>query len=102
MTDDPRAAEQLANLIGADAIDWLAYGGDIWVLVRDAEDEIERRGLQARYVDALADVVTTTESIVNDLIALHGTSDALIIWRILRATPEQRVRAALRAVEGER
>ena len=69
--------------------------GDAWLV----EDEIERRHFQQQYVDTLADMVTTTDSIVEDIIALHGLSDALIIWRILRATPEQRCRAALAAVK---
>jgi hypothetical protein len=48
--------------------------------VRQVEDEIERRGLGSQYAGALAGVVT------GDL------------WAIIRATPEQRCRAALIAV----
>jgi hypothetical protein len=76
------------------------YSADI-AAAQKIEVEIERRGLQVRYVDALVARVTTTESIVEDIIALHGTSDALIMWRILRATPEQRCKAALRAATRE-
>lgn len=49
------------------------------------EDEIERRGLEYSYSNALVDIVQ-----------YNGTGP--IVWAALRATPEQRTRAFLKAV----
>jgi hypothetical protein len=51
------------------------------------EDEIERRGLQKRYMDALA---STTNAMPFD--------NVLYPWSLIRATPEQRARAFLEAI----
>lgn len=51
------------------------------------EDEIERRGLQKRYMDALA---STTNAMPFD--------NVLYPWSRIRATPEQRARAFLEAI----
>lgn len=67
--------------------------------IRIVEDEIERRGLQERYALALADVVTTGSSIVDDMTLLHEEGEIMLLWQLLRATPEQRCRAALRAIK---
>ena len=54
---------------------------------RQLEDEIERRGLQKRYMDALA---STTNAMPFD--------NVLYPWSLIRATPEQRARAFLEAI----
>ena len=54
---------------------------------RMLEDEIERRGLQKRYMDALA---STTNAMPFD--------NVLYPWSLIRATPEQRARAFLEAI----
>lgn len=62
-----------------------AYSTDI-AAARLVEDEIERRGLSSEYTGALA-------------VRIRGD-----LWDLLRATPEQRCRAALvvvRTVRGE-
>ena len=56
---------------------------------RDVEEQIERRRLQYPYLVALASVVPDGRS---------GSQDWRDTWAALRATPEQRCRAALRAV----
>lgn len=50
------------------------------------EDEIERRGLQDDYMRELLSIV------------IPGGGSVLAFWKILRATPEQRARAFLKAV----
>lgn len=56
------------------------------------EDEVERRGLQHAYINALIIVVEPDVSI-DDL------SDALMpVWRLLRAAPGRRAQAFLRAL----
>lgn len=57
------------------------------------EDEIERRGLQDAYIDALIDA-TNTPSLSLDI---WPSTDAL--WRFMHATPEQRARAFLAAIK---
>ena len=52
------------------------------------EDEIERRGLESAYVMALRRIVTPV-----------WPEDAAR-WALIRATPEERCRAALAAVGG--
>ena len=54
------------------------------------EAEIERRGLQRPYLQALSEEVRCVSS-----------DPYVSLWAMLRATPEQRCRAALRAVRGE-
>lgn len=82
---------QLAHLLHADSFDRLAWADDEHVFVRDVEDEIERRGLEAQYVLALGDCIT-------DILDFAGPSspqeDLSMIWRFLRATPEQKLQAA--------
>lgn len=51
---------------------------------RLVEDEIERRGLQQRYVD--------------ELLTFEREADFSAEWFLIRATPEQRCLAALRAL----
>jgi hypothetical protein len=58
--------------------------------VRLMEDEIERRGLQELYSE-----------ILHYMCASFSDSFQMARWKVLRATPEQRCRAALRAVKGE-
>lgn len=58
--------------------------------VRQLEDEIERRGLQEAYIQALDSFVTYERS--------EGWQ--WFRWGILRATPEQRARAFLKAIGG--
>lgn len=63
---------------------------------RDVEDEIERRGLKQEYLRALIDDVAPImfqdayENFRDD--AYDG------LWAFTRATPEQRCKAALRAI----
>lgn len=52
------------------------------------EDEIERRGLQRRYMDALADTVDAMPF-----------DDVIYPWSLFHATPKQRARAFLKAIE---
>lgn len=54
------------------------------------EDEIERRGLTEQYVDAMLDLLHIN---AEDRIPAHYQ-----LWALIRATPEQRCRAALVAV----
>ena len=49
------------------------------------EDEIERRGLSADYVSAIIDIV-------------RPESGGKLVWAVIRATPEQRARAFLEAM----
>lgn len=56
-----------------------------------AEDEIARRGLQERYIEALDRLVTYERE----------SGWIWFRWGILRATPEQRCEAAWRAMGGE-
>lgn len=49
------------------------------------EDEIERRGLSADYVSAIIDIV-------------RPESGEKLVWAVIRATPEQRARAFLEAM----
>jgi hypothetical protein len=54
---------------------------------RELEDEIERRGLEDRYVQVLGAVVNANPYTDNES------------WALIRATPEQRARAFLEAVK---
>jgi hypothetical protein len=56
------------------------------------EDEIERRGKVSDYAGALAEMVGVGDDFWYD--ATGGD-----VWQIIRATPEQRARAFLEAVE---
>lgn len=58
------------------------------------EDEIERRGLWKQYVLALLYIVCEARQID----ALHEDEE-LYQWLLIRATPEQRERAFLKAIE---
>lgn len=62
-------------------------------LVRAVEDEIERRELQNLYAYALADVLN-----IGDGWRYEGPGGSEL-WALIRATPEQRCRAALKALE---
>ncbi len=65
-------------------------------IARGLEDEIDRRGLWRAYTLALvAPLLTEDGNIPNEtpMIALHTG------WLLIRATPEQRARAFLKAVE---
>jgi hypothetical protein len=53
------------------------------------EDEIVRRGLQERYIEALYPIIGAWQ---------YGMSTSEQ-WRILRATPEQRARAFMAVIE---
>lgn len=77
----------------------ILHYSDDYAASRLLEDEIERRGLQEQYILALGDVVTTTDSIVKDMLRLASESEILLYWRILRATPEQRAWAFLEAIK---
>lgn len=57
---------------------------------RAMEDEIERRGLQWKYLDQLNLIV----------LGNYSFSSSADRWAIIRATGEQRCRAALAAVRG--
>lgn len=59
---------------------------------RELEDEIERRGhvAQGRYAMFLVNIAVSRHEL--DLFQLH--------WLVIRATPEQRARAFLAAIEG--
>lgn len=75
----------------------LNFFGDIPLLSADpaaarlVEDEIERRGLWRAYTEALLLAVIDLPPGVDTI--FEG-------WALIRATPEQRCRAALAAVEG--
>ena len=74
-----------------------AYTTDI-VAARLVEDEIERRGLVDAYIDALAVLIDPNGndiSIFDTIIEMNGRR---ALWALLRATPEQRCWAALRAM----
>ena len=58
--------------------------------VRLVDDEIERRGLQEPYIQALDKLVTYE----------HESGWVWFRWGILRATPEQRCQAAVIAIRG--
>lgn len=58
------------------------------------EDEIERRSRQMHYLGHLGDVVGVHRSSWDNRDALIA-----VCWLLLRATPEQRCQAALRALE---
>jgi hypothetical protein len=64
------------------------FSSDI-AMTRLLEDVIEQRGMHDAYVRALLDIVIP-----------EGTS-VLSFWRLIRATPEQRARAFLRALAEE-
>jgi hypothetical protein len=96
MSDDLRALDAaLARAMGWAGYPQVSSGGvpaysTNPTAIRLAEDEIERRGLQDEYMTALFEIVfnASFEQYVNT----HE------IWRIIRATPEQRARAALAAL----
>jgi hypothetical protein len=52
------------------------------------EDEIERRRLQEKYIDALLQTIDA-----------NPTDEDWRLWQVCRATPEQRARAFLEAVK---
>lgn len=54
------------------------------------EDEIEKRGLETKYISCLQEIVWNGEYSEHDY-------PLELKWRLLRATPEQRCLAALRA-----
>lgn len=57
---------------------------------RLVEDEIARRGLWEEYANALLDILDISDTDLYD-------NSARASWQVLRATPEQRYRAALAA-----
>jgi hypothetical protein len=61
--------------------------------VREVEAEIERRGLELPYVDILVKIVLPTAENYRDLMRMG-------VFALITATPEQRCRAAYRAVMG--
>lgn len=69
----------------------LHYSGDA-AAARLIEDEIERRGIGEAYIWYLAEVIGHPR---------HVAWSSLDMFALLRATPEQRCRAALRAVGGD-
>lgn len=66
--------------------------------IRALEDEIDRRGMQVRYIEALAELTPHYRAYP------EGYSGAmyppLSVFVLMRATPEQRARAFLQAVKG--
>lgn len=62
------------------------------------EDEIERRGLRRAYLLALDEILFSAYCRQDDYEYLELTLDEA--WRFLRATPEERCRAALVAIGG--
>ncbi len=54
------------------------------------EDEIERRGLQSTYIEALFTVLGCP--------GLGWEDDTAFLWSLIRATPEQKARAFLNTV----
>lgn len=57
-------------------------------------DEIERRRLQATYEIAL-------DAVLNIAIEIDQPYSAKQLWAIIRATPEQRAQAFLKAIDSE-
>jgi hypothetical protein len=70
------------------------------------EDEIERRGLQARYATFLLEEVDPDGAqIYHSAIEVERYTSPhddgwKLVWALIRATPEQRARAFLAATEG--
>lgn len=60
------------------------------------EDEIERRGLEREYTQALLTILADGSEAAAD--STHITQ--MEAWELLRATPEQRAQAFLKAIEG--
>jgi hypothetical protein len=63
---------------------------------RLVEDEIERRGLTMDYADAL--VTAVAPLLFQNEYVNFGPPAYAALWALIRATPEQRCRAALAAV----
>lgn len=95
-----------AHLLGAnwerlrvgDAINWYLVRlcpafSESHEAARILEDEIERRAAQVAYLDALVEIV---------LPYVHYELKTADIWRVLRATPEEKCRAFLKTVEETR
>jgi hypothetical protein len=79
-----------------------AYSTDIAAAMA-MEAEIERRGLQTVYLDALLKELGLQEHVFvfNSAIEINWWNDIDgygVLWRVLRATPEQRCIAVLAAV----
>ncbi len=67
------------------------YDSPFWA--REVEDEIERRGKSAKYVRLLMEELGLDH-------LFGGTIDGLHLFKLITATPEQRCRAAYKAVMG--
>lgn len=64
------------------------------------EDEIERRGLQGPYMEALMQTIGIERiALICELECIQYEHVAPELWKLLRATPEQRDRAFLVATE---
>lgn len=64
-------------------------GYDGWADASLLEDEIERLGIQERYIDALINLVASP----------HQHLSTTDLWRLIHATPEQRAWAFLEAIK---
>jgi hypothetical protein len=71
------------RLIGGETPDY----ADDYSAARQVEDEIERRKLETEYLQALRDIACKYK-----VVSEEGTW-----WALIRATPEHRCRAALKA-----
>jgi hypothetical protein len=65
------------------------------------EDEIERRGLQKYYVFVLGKIVSFSWLDLIGTGCRHRRAIDDVLWKIVRATPEQRCRAALQVLQDE-
>lgn len=73
-------------------------------LFREVENEIERRGLTEQYVEALSEIVAPDcigiYSSAIEIDTHHGMDGHKFVWLLVHASPEQKARAALKAVSG--
>lgn len=97
--DELRAGRELARKI----IEEPADESTDYLCARRLEDEIERWGLGTAYVSALLlqiDPDSATWDITDGADEGGGWMDRDGLFRLIRATPEQRARAFLEAMKG--
>ena len=76
-------------------------GGDHIFIAIALEDEIEQRGREVAYISALLieiDADSATWDIYEDSDEGGGWIDRAFLFKLIRATPEQRARAFLKAM----
>ena len=95
-------------MIASDNYSWMRIND----VLRNLEDEIERRGLVERYQDALIEILGFDMQVFNSAIELSLYGDLpkipnnsfqwgghAYLWAFHRATPEQRARAFLEVIK---